>query len=244
MLSVLALPACIAAFGIASAVLRVDTPNSTIVLVLPHWAMRLTEQNSVAYPAHATVGTVLGVLRLSPSVTAVQWFKAAAHAESTGDLEQAAQGIAVALKRDSQGDARRTLCGFQDLANMQQMRALVWAGAWCDRSTPNVDLEASIAPPHVRAGSSVRIVATVTSAISVSGLVDLEIHDTDARKVAQWLFPDQDLVAEHRNRYAVTWIVPLDTPPGEYAVKLGVFRRGGAVIHGWKNSAATLTVTP
>jgi hypothetical protein len=243
-LSGLAIPILLIGMGTASAVLSTDILNATSALGLPAWVTRLTERHSVAYPAHAALGTVLDGLRLSPSATAVQWFKAAAHARSKTDLDRAAQGIAAALERDADGEALRTLCGIQDLGNAQQVRAAVWAGTWCDRWTPKVALEASVAPVRASAGFTVSIVASVTSATSVSGLVDLEIHDSDVRTVAQWVIPDEDFVAEQRHDYPVTWVVPSDLPPGEYVVKLGVFRHGWTMLHGWKNSAATLTIAP
>jgi hypothetical protein len=213
-------------------------------LLMAAGATRLTQLDSIAYPAHAVVGTVLSAIGLSPTATAVQWFKAAAHARSKTDLERVARGITAALERDADGEALRAVCGLQAAGNVRQLRAIVWSGAKCGRLAQNVTLEASVAPSRASAGTTVQITGSVTSASSVAGLVDVEIHDRDARIVAQWIFPDQDLAAEQPHEYAVTWEIPSHLPTGEYSVELGVFRHGWTAIHGWRNSAATLTIVP
>jgi hypothetical protein len=230
---------------VLGSVVSADSLNATGALALPGWLDELTHRSVVAYPAHAALGTALEALDLSPSATGVQWLKAAAHATSDADIERTARGIAAAQARDDDnGRVLRTLCALKEFGNPGQVRAVARANVRCDRWTPEVALEANGTPLMARAGSPVRIAASVTSATSVVGLVDLEIHDAEGEKVAQWVFPEQELVAEQRHIYVVVWEVSSTLPPGEYEVKLGVFKRGWAVLHGWKNSAALITVTP
>jgi hypothetical protein len=228
----------------ARAIFGADTLNATGKLGLPAWLDEVTQHSGIAYPAHAALGTVFETAKLSPAATGVQWFKAAAHAESESELEQAARGISAALERDGDDSrALRTICTLKELGVPSQVRVIERVHPQCGRWPPNVTLEAVVAPLQARTRSAVSIAVSVTSATDFSGLVDVEIFDESGQRIAQWVFEDQQLVAEQRQGYAVEWELPSGLPPGEYEVRLGVFSDGWTALHGWKNAAATMTVT-
>jgi hypothetical protein len=229
---------------LARDVLSAESLNATRALALPTWLDSLTQRSGIAYPAHAALGTVLERLDLSPAATAVQWLKAAAHARSDAELDWTARGISAAVARDDYGRAFPTVCKLRELGNASQVRAVDLAEIPCTLWTPQVAFEAVVTPRAVPVGATVQITASVTSASDFSGLVDVEIHDEAEEKVTQWVFPDQQLVAEQRHVYVVTWEIPPGLPAGEYEVKLGVFQPGWTAVHGWKRFAATVTVAP
>ena len=229
----------------ASILAHEETLDLTRTFGLPSWVDALTRRPEVAYPSHAALGTALEVLGGEPSVVALQWFKAAAHARSEADVERAARGIAAALQRGP--DDHRlvpTLCTLRDLGNPAQVRALAGSGLTCEGWRPSITIEAMADPPRLTAGAAVSIVAAVTSVADLTGLVDLEIHGPDGSKVAQWVFEDQELSGEHRRDYVVTWGTPAELPPGEYVIKAGVFQPGWKAVHGWSNAAGTITIVP
>jgi hypothetical protein len=228
----------------ARAILGAETLNATGTLGFPAWLDEVTQHSGIAYPAHAALGTVFESANLSPAATSVQWFKAAAHAESESELEQTARGISAALERDGDDSrALRMICTLKELGVPSQVRVIEQVRPQCDRWPPNVILEAVVAPRQVDTSSVVSITVSVTSATDFLGLVDVEIFDGSGHRIAQWVFEDQQLVAEQQQRYVMDWQVPSRLPPGEYTVKLGVFSNGWTALHGWKNAAATMTVT-
>jgi hypothetical protein len=58
----------------------------------------------IAFSAHRLLGTVFDRVGASPTAVAMQWFKAAAHAKSTDEIEQAARGLATAAERATEDD--------------------------------------------------------------------------------------------------------------------------------------------
>jgi len=226
----------------ARAVLSADSLNATRALAVPTWLDEVTRRGAIAYPAHSALGTVLEAAGLSPAATAMQWFKAS-HARSDAELELAARGIVAALARDGHdGRALRTLCTVKDLANPDQASVIGRIDPRCDRWPSKVALEAVAAPTCAKAGSAVSIAVWVTSATDYAGLVDVEIYDGGGRRIAQWVFADQQLIADRRQPYTVEWQIPSSLPTGQYEVRLGVFSDGWTASHGWKNAAATITV--
>jgi hypothetical protein len=217
--------------------------NATSSIDLPPWLESLTERNGVAFPAHAAVGTVFEKLNLSPAATSLQWFKAAAHARSESELEQAAHGISAALARDCDDSrAARTLCLLQPLGNPAQRQLAQGLNLPCDRWPPNVILEADATPRSATVGSVVRITASVTSTTDFSGIVDVEVHHAQGEKIAQWAFLEQNLAAGQASVYDITWTVPANLPPGPYVVELGVFYDGWNALRGWRNDAQAITI--
>jgi hypothetical protein len=235
----------VAVTPVARWVLSSNTLDASYGLGLPGWLNALLEESVVAYPAHAALGTLLGALDLSPPATAVQWLKAAGHASSDADLDRAARGISAAFRRDEeQRQVIQTICKLRELGNADQVSAVARSGVPCERWTPEVRLDATATPSVVSPGTTLQVIAVVTSATDMAGLVDLEIHDAAGAKVAQWVFQDQTLAADWPTTYVANWEVPSTLPAGEYEVKLGVFQAGWTVVRGWKNTAATITVHP
>lgn len=241
-LAVLAL-SILMALDVALLLVSSRSLNATGSLAIPRWLDALTERREVAYPAHAAIGTTLELLNLSPAATAVQWLKAAAHASSEQDLERTAQGMAAALARDHQGAAMQTLCTVREIGNVQQQHAAGQSGLNCDQWAPAVALKAAVSAQHAAAGSVVSITAQVTSVTDVVGLVDVEVHNADGERLAQWVFRQQIFAAGDVQTYVVEWEIPPALPPGRYVVKLGLFEPGWRALHGWRNAAATIDVS-
>ena len=242
-LALLALVGVLMALELAVHVLSSRSLNSSTTLPLPAWIDDVTERPEVAFPIHVAFGTALETFDLSPPATAVQWFKAAAHARTDQHVEQAAQGIAGALARDEQQHMIPLLCTLREIGNARQVQAANQSGLSCDGWTPSIALVATPSTTEAVVGSHVQIVAVFQSMNGHSGLVDVEVHDRDGTRLAQWVFPDQTLAANEPRTYTVEWAVPADLPPGEYDIKLGVFEAGWRSLHAWKNAAATVTVT-
>ncbi|MGE3267711.1 MAG: hypothetical protein AB7P40_03115 [Chloroflexota bacterium] len=231
--------------GIARGALGAESLNATESFGLPAWLDDLAIESGVSYPAHMALGTIFETLKLSPAATAVQWLKAAGHVPSEAELSRAARGISTALERDTDDRrAFRTICRLKDIGNRDQIAAVERSGAPCDRWVPNIALQATATPAGARAGETVSLSVSATSVSDIVALVDVEIHDQDDTKVAQWVFSDQALNAGKPRAYAVTWEIPSSLPPGDYEVKIGVFEPGWTALHGWKTGAAMVTVSP
>jgi hypothetical protein len=120
---------------------------------------RINLPSAAAYPAHATLGTVLSALGVSPRAAGIQWVKAASHAERQSEVDRAARGIADARQRageDGQLDA--ILCGL------------------LDRSAPTVQV--AILRSDVRCGSAQirwRHQTTLIVYVCPDGCVDVEM---------------------------------------------------------------------
>ena len=92
------------------------------------------------------------------------------------------------------------------------------SGGWTTNAT---------AASNVTAGSAITIRAHVTAATARQGLVDVEVHGPDGRKVAQRYWDNQAFAAGQRRTFDWTWTVPAKAPLGVYVVKVGVFNPGG-----------------
>lgn len=130
------LVATIAAAGVRLCRQPLDISSTALV---PSWVERAVKRDEVAYPFHATLGTALNQFSCQPLATGLQWFKAAAHARSAADLDQAAEGLSSARERGESGEALASdLC--RNLARGreggQQMAALAKAGIQCAGPTP------------------------------------------------------------------------------------------------------------
>ena len=223
-------------------VLSSRTLNSSIGLPLPVWLDKLSERPEIAYPTHAVLGTALETLNLSPAATAVQWFKAAAHAASEQDIALAARGIADARARGQDDQMIPLMCTLREIGNPRQMQAAQQSGLPCEGWTPPVALTATVSEATASPGARVQIVTQVSSITDVSGLVDVEVHDAEGTRMAQWVFPQQVLAAHEPRTYVVTWEIPPELPDGQYVVKAGLFEADWRALHAWKNAAATVTV--
>lgn len=78
-------------------------------LRLPHRLESLLSDDRIAYALHLTVARTMERLRLLPTVVAVAWLKAAAHARSERALHQVVEGMVTTAARSSNESLRRQL---------------------------------------------------------------------------------------------------------------------------------------
>lgn len=78
-------------------------------LLLPPWIDVLLNHDRVAYPLHMVFGSLLNGLNASPKVAALEWMKAAAHADSDGALARVGAGLRSTLQRAGPADLRPML---------------------------------------------------------------------------------------------------------------------------------------
>jgi hypothetical protein len=81
------------------------------------------------------------------------------------------------------------------------------------------------------------------SATASTVLVDVEIYDGAGHKVFQRSWDNQSLRADRPRTYNVKWSVPGTAGPGEYSVKIGIFKTGWSALYNWNDNAAHFTVT-
>ena len=109
------------------AALLLDSPNaSPLGKILP---------DRVLYETHAAVGDFLNRVDGSPSAAAIQWVKAASHANSPADVQRAGEGVDTALRRETDSrDANRLgrlLCGIFRHGNPAVQTAIRATGLPC-----------------------------------------------------------------------------------------------------------------
>ena len=68
-------------------------------LLLPPWLDAILNHDRVAYPLHLFCGRLLNSLKASPQVAALEWMKAAAHAQSEEALDCVGVGLRCAIAR-------------------------------------------------------------------------------------------------------------------------------------------------
>ena len=133
-----------------------------------------------------------------------------------------------------------------------------WAGLrdWNDRAATFTLTAAGSGPPNAAysstavvtpttptAGSPVSITARVTSPLTRSALIDVEVYGPTGAKVHQQAFDNQALTAGQPYAVTAVWPVAATAAAGSYRVKIGVFAPGwGGVLH-WNDAAATVAVS-
>lgn len=121
----------ISAAGVRVCVEPLDVSGTTR---LPAEVASIKNRDDIAYPAHVILGTVLERLGCQPTATALQWFKAAAHARTDAELELTAQGIVAATRRSRSASEIETIfCAAvaNGMAGAKQATALAEAGFRC-----------------------------------------------------------------------------------------------------------------
>jgi len=68
-------------------------------VALPDVIIRIKDRDEIAYPAHATLATILAVIRGAPVAVGLQWLKAAAHARTPAERERAIRGLQASRLR-------------------------------------------------------------------------------------------------------------------------------------------------
>lgn len=133
----LLVPAIVALLGLLLLVMTSADMSET--LGVPRSVDRLLQRDGVAYPAHATMASVFEVLGLPPEVTALQWVKAAYHAQSEDRLDRAVRGLEAAIARDGDGArVREAVCPVavskRDIGAARVARAVARSGLRCPGS--------------------------------------------------------------------------------------------------------------
>lgn len=102
--------------------------------------------------------------------------------------------------------------------------------------------EASPASSRVSPGTRVPIDVKVTSTASTRVLIDLEIYNAKGDKIHQQYWDNETFGPGATKAFTSNWTVPGDLPPGEYAIKVGVFTAGWGKTLDWNDSANKITV--
>jgi len=101
----------------------------------------------------------------------------------------------------------------------------------------------AIEPSTASVGQDVTLSQSLTPSTNAAVLVDFELYDASGQKVWQ-AFHDNVAVAGGASfTDSAALMVPDTLPPGDYAVKTGVFSAGWGTLHAWNDHAGTLTIT-
>ena len=109
------------------------------------WFEQFTEQDAAAYQIHTVIGTILDRVGAPPTTAAREWVKAADHARSAAEIDEAVRGLG-AVERRIPTEALPTLCplftetspwpgGLWPLARREQFALVVGANFACPGST-------------------------------------------------------------------------------------------------------------
>jgi len=101
---------------------------------------------------------------------------------------------------------------------------------------------ATVATGSVKAGGTVHIAATVTSAAKSTVLVDVEVHDAANNKVYQLSYDNQAFGAGRRRAYRLAWATTTSQAAGVYSVQIGIFQPGWGPLIQWNSAAAQFTI--
>ncbi len=108
-----------------------DVSGTTQIRV---YAVAAQGNDEFAYWSHVGLAAALEAFHCSPTATALQWLKAAAHARSGPDVSRVARGLAAAKERSGGGEEwQRALCAFlrDGFASPWQALAIAQAGIRC-----------------------------------------------------------------------------------------------------------------
>jgi mannan endo-1,4-beta-mannosidase len=101
----------------------------------------------------------------------------------------------------------------------------------------------SVSPNPVWRGQTVTVNTAVRSATAISGiLVDMEIYDSQGRKVAQQVLTNQSFAAGQTRGYTHRWWVPTNGSTGTYTVRIGIFNGSWTTRYLWVSGAGSFTV--
>jgi hypothetical protein len=109
-----------------------SSPNSTERLHLPARIDAFTQQDGLAYPLHAALGTAFNLLPGTAEAAGIQWLKAADHVGSPVEMASVARGITRARDRATDPVAfTQHLCAVADTKNPRVQQALGAAELSC-----------------------------------------------------------------------------------------------------------------
>lgn len=102
---------------------------------------------------------------------------------------------------------------------------------------------ASWATPAVTAaGATLPITITVRPDQPATVNIDIEVQDVHGVKVAQWWLVGQALSPERTSEYTVHWQIAEGTPPGIYAIKIGLFAPDASALYHWNSGTGVFEV--
>ena len=95
---------------------------------------------------------------------------------------------------------------------------------------------------RVNRGQAITLRASVRANASVTALVDIEVYNSSGQKVHQVWWDNQALTANQTRTFSASWQLPSNLPPGQYTLKVGVFKPNWASMYAWNDSATRFTV--
>jgi hypothetical protein len=101
---------------------------------------------------------------------------------------------------------------------------------------------AQVSADHARPGQQVKIDVLVTASADASALVAVQMFHESGKDALKKELDNQSFSAGETKSYSATWTVPAGATPGDYIVKVGVFKPGWGKLYDWNDSAATITV--
>lgn len=101
---------------------------------------------------------------------------------------------------------------------------------------------AQAAPSTIAPGSATTITTTVQAPVDTTVLVDMEIFDSQSKKVYQAFTDHIAVTAGTPKDVPFVYQAPATLPEGSYIISLGVFGESWSTMHKWHAGAATLTV--
>jgi hypothetical protein len=101
---------------------------------------------------------------------------------------------------------------------------------------------AGISPQRVSPGQRVTVDVKVTGTADSQALVAIQTYHTSGDEAFKREMDNQSFASGETKTYSVTWTVPASAKPGDYVVKVGVFKPGWGKLYDWNDSAATFTV--
>ena len=94
----------------------------------------------------------------------------------------------------------------------------------------------------VQRGATVTATVTVSAAWSRSGLIDLEIHDSDGRQVFQRYWDNEEFTADTPRTFSATWRVPTTAKLGDHWAHVAIFSVGWQTLNHWNHGVANVEV--
>jgi hypothetical protein len=104
--------------------------------------------------------------------------------------------------------------------------------------TSSVTVSADQAKP----GQQVKIDVQVTATADAKALVAVQLFHQSGADAMKKELDNQSFGAGETKVFSTTWSVPANAQPGDYIVKVGVFKPGWGKLYDWNDSAATITV--
>ncbi|MGB8956341.1 MAG: hypothetical protein WCC10_13290, partial [Tumebacillaceae bacterium] len=106
----------------------------------------------------------------------------------------------------------------------------------------NLHTHATAAVADIEVKNPQTITAEITSDTEALVLVDLVVYDPSGDMVLQKVVDNVNLEAGVAKQLPFTWTPPVDSEPGDYVVKIGVFGPNWGKMYDWNNNAGSFHV--